>query len=126
MSSKNTAIHYRLLDWASALDPVESVSLESLVDDTIRPDLILGADLVNTFLFLSDTNLTCVHQVFDPSLVPALVATLLITLRKHHAKETAALISLTVRNEATLAGFLEHASDYRLLLAICSLTHGIP
>lgn len=48
------------------------------------------------------------HQVFDPSLIPALVATLKIALQTG----VEALIALTVRNENTLANFLSMASMY--------------
>lgn len=52
---------------------------------------------------LTETRL--LHKVFDPSLVPALVGTLRIALQSG----AEALIALTVRNENTLANFLNAA-----------------
>jgi hypothetical protein len=46
------------------------------------------------------------RQVYDPAIIPALVATLNLALR---ARSRAAILALTVRNADTLATFLRHA-----------------
>jgi len=70
----------------------EALPLHSVLHDEIKPDLVLGADLV-----------------FDPDLIPALVGTLCIAMQ--HGAE--ALIALTVRNEDTFSKFL-HAAEQSL------------
>lgn len=47
LSSFNANIQYTLLDWFDAIDPSRRSHVEELFDDRIRPDIILGADLVH-------------------------------------------------------------------------------
>jgi len=93
-SSSHLGINYCLLDWSDALETPEALPLRSVLHDEIKPDLVLGADLV-----------------FDPDLIPALVGTLRIAMQ--HGAE--ALIALTVRNEDTFSKFI-HAAEQSLSL----------
>jgi len=88
-SSSHPNLNYCSLDWSDALNSAES-PLRSILHDEIKPNLILGADLV-----------------FDPYLIPALVGTLHISLQ--HGAD--AFIALTVRNEDTLSQFLRTAEQ---------------
>ncbi|KIM88688.1 hypothetical protein PILCRDRAFT_2883 [Piloderma croceum F 1598] len=90
-SSSHPSLNYCSLDWSDALNSAES-PLRSILHEEIKPDLILGADLV-----------------FDPCLIPALVGTLHISLQ--HGAD--AFIALTVRNEDTVSQFL-HAAEQSL------------
>lgn len=91
---------YRLLDWFDAISAQEN--LKSLLVEA-HADIILGADIV-----------------FDPALVPPLVATLSAALSQAHTRM--ALIALTIRNEVTFDYFLKETEsvlvveniDYRM------------
>ncbi|KAH7886195.1 putative methyltransferase-domain-containing protein [Phlebopus sp. FC_14] len=83
-SSLHPGIEYWSLDWFDSLTCRESLS--SLFCEA-NADIILGADIV-----------------FDPELVPPLVATLHVAIS--HGSIRMALIALTVRNEETLSYFL--------------------
>ncbi|KIL01047.1 hypothetical protein PAXRUDRAFT_821060 [Paxillus rubicundulus Ve08.2h10] len=84
-SSSHPNIKYRSLDWLDSLSCWESMI--SFFGEA-RADMILGADIV-----------------FDPALVPPLVRTLSLALQCKHTR--LAIIVLTVRNEGTLAYFLD-------------------
>ncbi|KAF9245703.1 putative methyltransferase-domain-containing protein [Melanogaster broomeanus] len=84
-SSSHPHMEYRSLDWLDSLSFPESLS--SLFGEA-RADVVLGADIV-----------------FDPVLVCPLVKTLCLALSSECTR--LALIALTVRNEGTLAYFLD-------------------
>ncbi|KIJ66389.1 hypothetical protein HYDPIDRAFT_109408 [Hydnomerulius pinastri MD-312] len=84
-SASHPRIGYRSLDWFDSLSCRESLS--SLLNEA-SADIILGADIV-----------------FDPDLIPPLVATLSLALSSERTKF--ALIALTVRNEESLTYFLD-------------------
>ncbi|KAL0951760.1 hypothetical protein HGRIS_008432 [Hohenbuehelia grisea] len=90
-SAKHQNTAFRKLDWSHSLNTATCASLQGTLRNEIRADVILGADLV-----------------FDPSLIPALVGTLRLGL---HNADVFALISLTVRQEATVTAFLDAASS---------------
>ncbi|KAF4604780.1 hypothetical protein EYR40_003562 [Pleurotus pulmonarius] len=54
LSSSNANIQYTLLDWFDAIDPSRRPRFEELFDKNIRPDIILGADLVHSMAKLRD------------------------------------------------------------------------
>ncbi|KAF9225355.1 hypothetical protein BS17DRAFT_751056 [Gyrodon lividus] len=83
-SSSHPNIKYRTLDWLDSLSCCESLS--SFLSEA-GADIILGADIV-----------------FDPVLVPPLVGTLCLALSFECTR--LAIIALTVRNEETLAYFI--------------------
>ncbi|KAF5392400.1 hypothetical protein D9757_002298 [Collybiopsis confluens] len=98
LSSGNQDVHFQLLDWDEALKPDVKV-LEELLQH-INPDVIICADVI-----------------FDPAVVPSLVALLVLALKSgSRNSQTCALISQTVRNTKTFQGFLDCAQDHRLLL----------
>ncbi|KAJ7654166.1 hypothetical protein B0H17DRAFT_957118 [Mycena rosella] len=87
------------LDWSAALDPDGGIApLTSLLYDEIDADLILGADLV-----------------FDPDLIPALVAVLYLAFQPG-ARPRCALVALTIRNPTTMQKFIETVSASGLVL----------
>ncbi|EIW87126.1 hypothetical protein CONPUDRAFT_116205 [Coniophora puteana RWD-64-598 SS2] len=90
-SSIHPNVRYASLNWSDALEKEGAASLTSLLE-TINPDMILGADLV-----------------FDPSLVSPLAAVLSLALsvKTGSSRSKEAFIALTIRNEQTLAYFLE-------------------
>ncbi|KAF9011079.1 putative methyltransferase-domain-containing protein [Cyathus striatus] len=88
--------NYRNLDWLSALDENQISRVTSLLNEDIDADLVVGADIV-----------------FDPSLIPALVAIIKIALQSTRKSKTA-LIALTVRNENTFSNFLQQLSSASL------------
>jgi len=61
--------------------------------DEIDPDIILGADIM-----------------YDPSLIPAVMGVLKITLQAKRGLKSA-LIALTVRNDDTIDLLLHHATE---------------
>ncbi|TFK70416.1 hypothetical protein BDN72DRAFT_795188, partial [Pluteus cervinus] len=63
LSSTHPNIHHQLLDWSAALDPSIRPGLSSFLSTDVNPDLILGADIV-----------------FDPNLIPSLIATIHLAL----------------------------------------------
>lgn len=106
------------LDWELASEPEVGLSkLREWEDETfgkgVRPDLILGADIVRpsfspSFLVLAKS--TPSSQVYDPTLAGHLAAVLAFLLRPSDSSSTTAapqaLIAATIRNEATWALFL--------------------
>ncbi|KAL5495056.1 hypothetical protein ACEPAI_518 [Sanghuangporus weigelae] len=78
------------LDWTDALDESRRNNLVSFFEE-IKPDLILGADLV-----------------YDVSIIPALVATLhlALTIGQTNSSGRQAIIAATRRNEDTLRMFV--------------------
>lgn len=88
-SSVHPNIQYRLLDWFDAISAQEN--LKSLLEEA-HADIILGADIV-----------------FNPALVPPLVATLSTALSQAHIRM--ALVALTIRNEATFDYFLKETES---------------
>jgi len=99
-SSSHPNIKYRLLDWSAAMDDEMSESLAFVLKDEIDAELIIGADIV-----------------FDPCLIPALVAVLRLALRpSSRVTERVALIAVTVRNHDTIALFLDIARKQGLMV----------
>jgi len=78
-------------------------ALEFLLRDEIDPELVVGAD-----------------TVFDPLLVPALIGTIKLALQPRgylvSDSPKLALLALTMRNEETMAKFLDHAQSAGLLV----------
>ncbi|KAK0465492.1 uncharacterized protein EV420DRAFT_1760162 [Desarmillaria tabescens] len=92
-------ISVSVLDWSDALRPDIS-AFKAKIQQDINADLIIGADIV-----------------FDPSLIPALMATLSLALDAgSESRSKVALIALTVRNEATYATFRATAQKYNLAI----------
>ncbi|KAK0198770.1 hypothetical protein F5146DRAFT_1219313 [Armillaria mellea] len=88
------------LDWSDALRPDFS-AFKARIQEEINADLIIGADIV-----------------FDPSLIPALVATLSLALDPGpELGRKVALIALTIRNEDTYATFRATAQQYNLVIS---------
>ncbi|KAJ7597351.1 putative methyltransferase-domain-containing protein [Mycena floridula] len=96
LSSSHPDLHFRTLDWSSALDR-ENVGLSALLDE-IKPEVILGADLV-----------------YDPELVDPLVAILHFVLVR---SPRFALLATTIRNESTFDKFLDAAQRKKLIVKI--------
>ncbi|KAG6851383.1 hypothetical protein H0H93_005781 [Arthromyces matolae] len=83
----------RFLDWSDALDDDRITAFHRILVEEIDADIIFGADII-----------------FDPSLIPALTATLYMALQPgRQATSKVAIIAATVRNEETLAKFVEDA-----------------
>ncbi|KAJ6623162.1 putative methyltransferase-domain-containing protein [Mycena sp. CBHHK59/15] len=102
LSSAHPDVRCCFLDWSAALDADELMPLTSLLSDEIDADLILGADIV-----------------FDPDLIPVLVAVLCLALQagpSSNARPKCALIALTKRNPATMQKFLDAIRDGSLAL----------
>nr|GAT55611.1 predicted protein [Mycena chlorophos] len=91
-SSSHPNVRCCFLDWSAALDPDRIVVTTALLRDEISPDLILGADIV-----------------FDPSLIPPLIAVLNLALRENPS--STAIIALTERNPTTMQKFVDAISD---------------
>lgn len=75
----------------------------------INPNLVLGADLVNSFITFSITSCLAGTQVYDPSIIPALVATIKSILNlplNNNEGSRRAIIAVTVRNENTVGEFI--------------------
>ncbi|KAJ7110321.1 hypothetical protein C8R43DRAFT_1139336 [Mycena crocata] len=89
LSSAHPDVKCCFLDWSAALDPEDAIPLTSLLNDELDPDLILGADIV-----------------FDPDLIPGLVAVLQLALRPS-PRLRSAIIALTVRNPDTMRKFID-------------------
>ncbi|KAJ7757469.1 hypothetical protein B0H16DRAFT_665219 [Mycena metata] len=98
LSSSHPDVRCCFLDWSAALDPNDIAPLTSLLREEVDADLILGADIV-----------------FDPNLIPALVAVLRLALESHSRPRTA-LIALTIRNPATTQKFTDAVRDSGLIL----------
>ncbi|CAK5280722.1 unnamed protein product [Mycena citricolor] len=91
-SASHPSIQCRFLDWSVALDPAEIDTVRSMLVNEVDADIILGADIV-----------------FDPTLIPALVAILRLALSTGRPKT--ALIALTVRNPDTMDLFVQSVGD---------------
>lgn len=90
-SSAHPRITYRTLDWSDALDPTNLPVTSSIMQNEMNSDVILGADLV-----------------FDPSLIPALVRTIVLALQPGPCPtEKVVFLSLTLRREDTFAKFVQ-------------------
>ncbi|KAF5352389.1 hypothetical protein D9756_005803 [Leucocoprinus leucothites] len=103
-SSTHPNIHVQELDWFASLHCNQSVALASHLEHELRPDIILGADIL-------------LPKVFDPSLIPALVGVLKIALGKENTGgngQRCAFIALTLRNQVTVEAFLTHVQDANL------------
>ncbi|SJL06097.1 uncharacterized protein ARMOST_09433 [Armillaria ostoyae] len=93
-------IRVSMLDWSDALRPDIS-AFKARLQQEINADLIIGADIV-----------------FDPSLIPALMATLSLALDPgSEIRRKVALIALTIRNEDTYATFRATAQQYNLVIS---------
>jgi hypothetical protein len=88
-------VHVHELDWFDALSEHHASTISSVLDEA-RPDVVIGADIV-----------------YDPEIVPALVATLGVALNRtsRGGQAAQAYVALTVRNEATIQGFMKCARD---------------
>ncbi|KAF7337698.1 Protein-lysine N-methyltransferase EFM3 [Mycena sanguinolenta] len=98
LSSSHPNTNCCFLDWSAALDPDGIEPLTSLLNDQIDPDVILGADIV-----------------FDPDLIPPLVAVLRLALQAN-TRSRSALIALTTRNPTTMTKFTDAVQDTGLIL----------
>ncbi|PBL00670.1 hypothetical protein ARMGADRAFT_1006815 [Armillaria gallica] len=88
------------LNWSDALRPDVSV-FKTRIQQEFNADLIIGADIV-----------------FDPSLIPALMATLSLALDPGpEIRQKVALIALTIRNEDTYTTFRATAQQYNLVIS---------
>ncbi|KAJ7729264.1 hypothetical protein DFH07DRAFT_850404 [Mycena maculata] len=98
LSSSHPDVRCCFLDWSAALDTDGIAPLTSLLNDELDADLILGADIV-----------------FDPDLIPALVAVLVLALQPS-ARPRCTLIALTIRNPTTMQKFVDAVQDTDLTL----------
>ncbi|KAJ7216779.1 hypothetical protein B0H12DRAFT_1241806 [Mycena haematopus] len=98
LSSSHPNLNCCFLDWSAALDPDGIAPLTSLLNDEIDADIILGADIV-----------------FDPDLIPPLVAVLRLALQAK-VRPRCALIALTTRNPTTMEKFTDAVQDADLTL----------
>ncbi|KAJ7940485.1 hypothetical protein B0H13DRAFT_14257 [Mycena leptocephala] len=98
LSSSHPDVRCCFLDWSAALEPDGIAPLTSLLHDELDADLILGADIV-----------------FDPALIPPLVAVLRIALQPT-LRSKCALVALTVRNPTTMQKFTDAVQGNDLLL----------
>ncbi|KAK7063811.1 protein-lysine N-methyltransferase EFM3 [Favolaschia claudopus] len=96
LSSTHPNMRCCFLDWSAALIPDGVLPLTSLLNDEIDADLVLGSDIV-----------------FDPDLIPSLVAVLCIILQGHNRT---AIIALTTRNPTTMGKFTRTVADRGLVL----------
>ncbi|KAI0360982.1 hypothetical protein OH77DRAFT_1492137 [Trametes cingulata] len=102
-SHEHPDLHLRFLDWFDAVDSEGRSSVSALFAEA-RPDVILGADVV-----------------YDPSIIPPLVETLVLALTQPHGGEKReAYIALTQRNEETLAAFLRQVEQRLCVETICT------
>jgi hypothetical protein len=95
------------LDWSAALDTDGIAPLTSLLNDEIDADLIIGADIVSPGIsfFVHRDGQPC-FQVFDPDLIPPLVAVLRLVLQAN-SRPRSALVALTTRNPTTMENFTD-------------------
>ncbi|KAJ7361192.1 hypothetical protein DFH08DRAFT_367655 [Mycena albidolilacea] len=98
LSSSHPDMSCCFLDWSAALDTDGIAPLTSLLNDEIDADLIVGADIV-----------------FDPDLIPPLVAVLRLALQVN-SRPRSALIALTTRNPTTMEKFTDAVRDSGLIL----------
>ncbi|KAJ3721891.1 putative methyltransferase-domain-containing protein [Lentinula raphanica] len=98
ISSTHKSVEFRTLDWEDVSRPNVGI-LKTLLRDEIKPDIILGADIV-----------------FDPALVPPLVALIRLALQLGSESNTQglALIALTIRNPETFQYFLDRVREQGL------------
>lgn len=96
--SAHTMPATKVLDWSAAKDELEEILSSDEDDQVVEYDLILGADIT-----------------YSPDVVPIL-ASLLNTLMTDvfPERKLTALISATVRNEATLSVFAQACKDLSL------------
>lgn len=95
------------LDWSAALDTDGIAPLTSLLNDEIDADLIIGADIVSPRIsFFAHRDGPPCFQVFDPDLIPPLVAVLRLALQAN-SRPRSALIALTTRNPTTMEKFTD-------------------
>ncbi|KAJ3731907.1 putative methyltransferase-domain-containing protein [Lentinula guzmanii] len=95
ISSTHKSVEFRVLDWEEVLHS-NVKPLENLLQNQINPDVIIGADIV-----------------FDPALVPPLVAVIALVLQLGYKSgiQRSAIIALTVRKAETFQSFLDHARE---------------
>jgi len=110
VTSSHPSINFLKLDWFSSvnaeLESRDYQSFLSLIHDKVKPDIIIGADIVSYDVKGSLSIIYIIScQVFNPTLIPCLVETINLCLREY-AKF--ALIAATVRNESTFSHFLMH------------------
>ncbi|KAK0481801.1 hypothetical protein IW261DRAFT_1102940 [Armillaria novae-zelandiae] len=99
-SHRRDNIRVSMLDWSDALH-ADISTIKARIQREINADLIIGADIV-----------------FDPSLIPALMATLSLALDPgSEIRRKVALIALTIRNEDTYATFCATAHQYNLIIS---------
>ncbi|KAJ7606813.1 hypothetical protein FB45DRAFT_1068225 [Roridomyces roridus] len=104
-SSTHPSVKFCFLDWSAALDPDGIVPLTSLLHEELDAELMLGADIV-----------------FDPDLIPALVAVLRLALQpRSDSHSRCALIALTVRNPSTMKTFVDTVQNNHLSLETLDL-----
>ncbi|EKM83962.1 hypothetical protein AGABI1DRAFT_67067 [Agaricus bisporus var. burnettii JB137-S8] len=95
LSSTHPDIHVRTLDWCISLDCEQRNVLVSFIENEVKPDIVVGADLV-----------------FDPFLIPALVGVLSLVLSgSARSAERHAFIALTNRNPTTMNSFVDSVKD---------------
>ncbi|KZT08561.1 uncharacterized protein LAESUDRAFT_648541 [Laetiporus sulphureus 93-53] len=97
-SSQHASVGFRSLDWTDAMDSATRPAVLSALLCDMDPDVIVGADVV-----------------YDPDIIAPLVCTLSTALESGKLTGSGgavAYIALTVRNEETLALFLEAAGTY--------------
>ncbi|PPR06599.1 hypothetical protein CVT24_001784 [Panaeolus cyanescens] len=92
-TSSNVDINYSTLDWSAAIDIERKKMLQVFLQQQVNADIILGADVV-----------------FDPALIPALIATLKMALSPKESNKQG-LIALTMRNPSTLQQFINQANE---------------
>jgi hypothetical protein len=121
----HTDAHFHLLDWFDALpsDLHHSAPHAAPLINAINPDIVLGADIVRSYS-VAPTALPSDQgrQVYDPRIVPALVATLALVLHPRvtgtgansptpKPKSRTAYVALTVRNAETYGAFASAARE---------------
>ena len=99
-SALHPNVRVEQLDWDDAFSQADIYLRFKSKLVEINADLVLGADIV-----------------FDPQLIPSLVATLVSTLEipSSETREREALVALTLRNPTTLGLFLSTAGQCLLL-----------
>lgn len=100
-SSSHPSLDVLSLDWSWAMPDSPEHSQACALAQNLHPDVIIGADVV-----------------FDPSLVPPLVATikLLLSVDAERPSDRHALIALTIRNQTTFDLFMETIRNEGLII----------
>ena len=85
------------------------------------PDIVLGADIVGFHFVPIFTNCELIiqNQVYDPSIIPPLIATIhlvISAMRSTGRPPVSALLALTVRKPETFRCFLDAAGKHLCLL----------